>query len=228
MRALAGLLLLLAPCALAGAQAAAASAPAAASAAAPATQSPPAFARFLEGLRTLRAEFTQVAVDSSGKEVESGSGKLLLARPGRFRWEFQPADGDAQLVVADGRNLWFYDSGLQQATVKPEATSLGATPILLLSAAPAQLQAAFVLEALPEREGVAWVGVTPRDASADFASAELGLAGGELAGLVIRDKLGQVVRLTFARRGRNAPVAEADLRFSPPAGADVIGKPLKP
>ena len=189
---------------------------------------PNALDRYLTGLKGLHATFTQQAVDGGGKVVESGSGDLQVSRPGRFRWEYQPAEGGPQLLVADGRNLWFYDRELQQATVKPAAAGLGSTPIMLLSASPADLHAAFELRTLPLREGSEWVSVTPRDASADFASAELGFRAGQLAGLVIHDRLGQVVTLQFTRSERNAAVPEARLRFSPPPGVDLIGTPLKP
>jgi outer membrane lipoprotein-sorting protein len=40
---------------------------------------------------------------------------------------------------------------------------------------------------------------------------------------VLKDKLGQTVRLEFFSSERNPPVAEAEVSFSPPPGADVIG-----
>ena len=43
--------------------------------------------------------------------------------------------------------------------------------------------------------------------------------------MVLKDKLGQTVRLEFLKSERNAAVADSDVRFSPPAGADVIGTP---
>ena len=44
--------------------------------------------------------------------------------------------------------------------------------------------------------------------------------------MVLKDKLGQTVRLDFLTSARNPPVAEAEVRFTPPAGADVIGTPI--
>ena len=66
-----------------------------------------ALERFLAGLSSWRAPFTQEVIDSAGKSVERGSGTLLVGRPGRFRWEYTPQDGGAQLLIADGRNLRF-------------------------------------------------------------------------------------------------------------------------
>jgi outer membrane lipoprotein carrier protein len=187
---------------------------------------------YLDGLKSLETDFTQQVVDAKGTEVEAGSGKLLILRPGKFRWEYTPANaataGGAQLLVADGRNLWFYDRELMQVTVKPMTAALGATPVALLSGAAGDLRSTFTIEAEPAREGLAWVRVTPRSAESDFQQAELGFKGGELAAMVIADKLGQHATLHFVHSQRNARVAESQFDFKAPPGVDVIGTPQPP
>ena len=179
--------------------------------------------QFLNGLTSLRTHFSQVVVDGNGKALERGTGLLLVQRPGRFRWEYQPSDAGARLLVADGVNLWFYDRELQQATVKPAAAALTATPVVLLSGSAADVRAAFEVADGGTRGSLAWVQVTPRSETADFARAELGFRGGVLAKLVIHDRLGQTSTLEFSGSARNAGVEESELRFQPPPGVDLIG-----
>lgn len=182
--------------------------------------------RYLDGLHTLRAEFRQVVTDARGKSIGQGSGNLLVQRPGKFRWEYTPADAgiDAgQLLVADGRNLWFYERDLAQVTVRPVAEALSATPIVLLSGDAAALRAAFDITDAPRRDNLEWVAVLPRSATADFSRAELAFRGNTLVRMVINDKLGQTVTLQFARSKRNAALQPAELTFSAPPGVDVIG-----
>jgi len=181
--------------------------------------------KYLDGLSTLRAKFSQVVVDAAGKQLEKGEGSLLVRRPGRFRWEYTPGDAGAQLLVADGTNLWFYDRELQQATVKPAAAALTATPIMLLSGSAEDLRAAFTVVVAGEHGALEWVQVTPRSAAAEFASAELGFRGEKLVRLVIHDRLNQTDTLDFTDSVRGARVTEAELRFTPPAGVDLIGTP---
>jgi outer membrane lipoprotein carrier protein len=181
--------------------------------------------RYLDGLTTLRAKFSQVVVDAAGKQLETGQGSLLVRRPGRFRWEYTPSGAGAQLLVADGSNLWFYDRELQQATVKPAAAALTATPIMLLSGSSADLRAAFTVTSAGERGALNWVQVTPRSATAEFSSAELGFRGEKLLRLVIHDRLNQTDTLDFSDSVRGANVGDAELSFTPPAGVDVIGSP---
>lgn len=182
--------------------------------------------RYLAGLRTLRAEFTQTVTDARGKSLESGSGKLLVQRPGKFRWDYAARGAGAnegQLLVADGRSLWFLERDLAQVTVKPVDEALSATPMVLLSGSPEQLAAAFVIAAGARRDSLEWTVVTPRNSAADFSRAELGFRGGTLQRMVISDKLGQTVTLEFSRSTRNGPVKPDELVFVPPTGVDVIG-----
>jgi outer membrane lipoprotein carrier protein len=61
-----------------------------------ASASPTALDRYLDGLQTLRADFTQSVSDAQGKSSQAGAGTLLIARPNRFRWDYQPAGAGAE------------------------------------------------------------------------------------------------------------------------------------
>jgi outer membrane lipoprotein carrier protein len=184
---------------------------------------------YLTHLKTLRAEFTQTVTDNRGEQVQKAEGKLVIVRPGRFRWELTPqASGEggasAQLMVADGKNLWFYDRDLEQVSVKPASTALTATPAGLLSG-DGNVREWFAVKPDGRKDGFDWVLVVPREPDADFREARLAFGNAELKRMVLKDKLGQTVRLDFYSSERNAPVAEGEVKFSPPEGADVIGSP---
>jgi outer membrane lipoprotein carrier protein len=195
------------------------------SAAEPAQQT--ALDRFLAGLTTWKAGFTQTVVDGRGRKLGDGRGLLLISRPGRFRWELSPGNGPeaGQLLVADGRNLWFYDRDLDQVTVKPVTEALSQSPAMLLSGSD-DIRKAFDVRSEPRAQGLEWVAVTPRGAEGDFKVARLGFRGAELARMELQDRLGQRTTLEFLEAARNGPVAADELKFVPPAGADVIGTPL--
>jgi chaperone LolA len=180
---------------------------------------------YLADVKTLRTQFRQVVTDADGHVVQQANGSLLIKRPGRFRWELTPDGSDSpQLMVADGRNLRFYDRDLEQVSVKSAASALTATPASLLSG-DGKLTEFFDVSADGKREDLSWVRVVPRRGDADFREARLGFrgAGTELRRMVLRDKLGQTVTLDFATSERNANVSDAEVSFSPPSGADVIG-----
>ena len=213
-------------------------------AAAPATSPTPANAavtpldKYLDNLRTLRATFLQTLADPHGREIDRASGTLIVQRPGKFSWDIRPqpvsagaagssttaapAGGAGQLMVCDGMNLWFYDRDLQQVTVKPVDAALSATPAMLLSGA-VDVRKSFTLAPVGEREGLEWVLVEPAGAQADFRSALFGFEHGELRRLILEDKLDQTATIVFEKIERNGPVHPAEVSFTPPAGADVIG-----
>ena len=182
---------------------------------------------YLTHLKTLRAGFAQTVTDGKGRQVQKAQGTLIIVRPGRFRWELTPDGGAPQLMVADGKNLWFYDRDLEQVSVKPATAALTATPAGLLSGE-GNIRELFSVAPAGRKDGLDWVLVTPKESDADFREARLAFGTGqrqegELKRMVLKDKLGQTVRLDFFTSERNPPVAEAEVKFTPPAGADVIG-----
>ncbi len=192
------------------------------------TRVPTPLDRFLAHLHTLRVSFEQTLVGAHGAVLSHSSGSLIVERPGKFRWSIHPlhSRGGGQLMVADGRNLWFYDRTLKQVTVQPLTAALAATPAMLLSGT-VSVQAAFHERLAGRREGLRWVYVTPRHRSgADFRSALFGFQRGTLKKMILEDTLGQLATITFRHIRVNVPVPAAALRFTPPPGVDVIGHPL--
>jgi outer membrane lipoprotein carrier protein len=201
---------------------------------------------YLDNLKTLRASFQEVLVDSHGKETDRSTGTIIVVRPGKLRWEVRPqtgpeaasgagdaagADTGAQLLVVDGKNVWSYDRDLQQASVRPVDAALSATPAMLLSGT-VDVRKNFTVSPAGKRDGLEWVLVEPRGAQADFRRALFGFdtaakGGEELKKLILDDKLGQTATIVFQKVERNGPVSPDEVSFTPPAGVDVIGTPRK-
>ncbi|HXY76823.1 MAG TPA: outer membrane lipoprotein chaperone LolA [Steroidobacteraceae bacterium] len=184
---------------------------------------------YLENLKTLRTTFLQTLADSSGREIDRANGTLIVQRPGKFRWEIHPQTGASsagQLMVCDGRNLWFLDRDLKQVTVKPVDAALSATPAMLLSGT-ADVHKNFSIAPAGERMGLDWVLVEPEGVEADFRSALFGFDHGDLKRMILEDKLDQTATVIFEKIARNVPVSASEVSFTPPAGTDVIGTPVK-
>ena len=184
---------------------------------------------YLDDMKTLRATFLQTLADAHGREIDRSTGTLIVSRPGKFSWEIHPqgsSAGSGQLMVADGRNLWFLDRDLQQVTVKPADAALSATPAMLLSGT-VDVRKNFTITAAPKRDGLDWVLVEPHGSEADFRHALMGFDGKDLKRMILEDKLGQTATVMFDHVERNGKVATEEVSFTPPAGVDVIGTPKK-
>src|SRR5262245_16215005 len=53
----------------------------------------------------------ELVMASGGKTMKAG-GKVAFKKPGKKRWEIK--DGVSQVIVADGKTLWFYEPDEQQ------------------------------------------------------------------------------------------------------------------
>jgi outer membrane lipoprotein carrier protein len=187
--------------------------------------------KYLDNLKTLRTSFLQTLADAQGHEIDRATGTLIVARPGKFSWDIHPQTGDAnkgagQLMVSDGRNLWFFDRDLEQVTVKPVDAALSATPAMLLSGT-VDVRKNFNVTSAGQREGLDWVLVEPHGVDADFKDALFGFANGDLKRMILEDKLGQTATIMFDHIERNVAVSPQDTTFTPPKGADVIGTARK-
>jgi outer membrane lipoprotein carrier protein len=177
--------------------------------------------KYLGGLATWSADFTQTIDDGHGKVVRSAAGKLFLQKPGKFRWDYsQPSE---QLILADGKQIWFYDKDLQQANVRDMNASLANTPAVLLSGA-GSLGSQFDVTSLPPSDGLEWYQLIPKHTDTDFQLVRIGFRHGDLASMFLADKLNQVTQLTFSNPSRNAKFAPDLFTFVPPPGVDVIGR----
>jgi outer membrane lipoprotein carrier protein len=189
--------------------------------ASPATQ----VEKYLNGLASWTADFEQTIDDGHGNVLRSAAGRLYLQRPGKFRWDYsQPSE---QLVLADGKQIWFYDKDLAQANVRDMDTSLASTPASLLSGT-GSIGSQFDVTALPGSVGLQWFQLVPKHADTDFQLVRIGFnKNGELASMFLGDKLNQITQLTFSNSKRNEKFAPDLFSFVPPPGVDVIGHQVK-
>lgn len=176
--------------------------------------------RYFQDLQSLRADFVQRVYDERARIVQSSSGRMLMRRPGQFRWDYRtPAE---QIIVADGERLWAYDVDLAQVTVRKLDTALSATPLALLSGA-APIEDTFEVGSVQRRDGLDWYELTPKQAQPEFRLLRVAFKEQALVSLELEDRFGQRTRLDFQQLERNPPLDPALLKFTPPPGVDVVG-----
>jgi len=174
---------------------------------------------FVRDVKSGRAAFTQTVTSPDGKRTRTSSGRFEFARPDRFRFAY--AKPFEQLIVGDGREVWIYDPDLQQASVRPMAQALGATPAALLAGT--AIERDFDLAALPPRDGLEWVQARPkRSEGSGFDVLRVGFDGHRLAAIEIVDGFGQTAVLRFSEVEQGVALPAETFRFTPPAGVAVL------
>lgn len=174
---------------------------------------------FLEGLETLKAEFTQQVVGSPQSGVLVSEGTLYLQRPGRFRWEYRIPP---QLVVGDGRRVWLYDEELDQVSHQSQSRALKGTPAqLLVETSP--LERYFEISDLDRDGDLSWVRLRPLAQESEFTQILLGLADNQLQELEMMDQFGQTTYFRFRDIERNREIDPELFVFRAPPGIDVMG-----
>ncbi|WP_372013646.1 outer membrane lipoprotein chaperone LolA [Pseudoxanthomonas sp. 10H] len=180
-------------------------------------------ARFTTGLKGLEGQFNQQVFDANGRAKESSSGKVAVAAPRQFRWEY--VKPFAQLIVADGQKVWVYEPDLQQATVRPQGEEERNSPLVALFD-PARLDRQFdVSEEAAASDGLQWLTLTPKvDAEANFQMARLGFGPQGLARMQVLDLVGQKTEIRFDGWKRNPAFAAGTFKFAPGKDVDVVGQ----
>ncbi|HOV95303.1 MAG TPA: outer membrane lipoprotein chaperone LolA [Thermomonas sp.] len=175
---------------------------------------------FSKDLKGLDGQFNQQVYAPGGKLKERSSGRVAVAAPKQFRWEY--VKPYAQLIVADGTAVWVYDPDLSQVSKRAQGAEEANSPLALLLD-PVKLERSFVSKEQATQNGVEWLQITPRNADAAFKSARLGFAAGNLAQLEYMDALGQRTVIVFTAWKRNPAFAKGTFEFTPAKGVDVIG-----
>jgi outer membrane lipoprotein carrier protein len=176
--------------------------------------------RFFDEVETLEGRFAQEVIDERGEATQRGEGRVWLARPGRFRWEYEKPY--PQMILADGERLWIYDKELEQVTVKPQREALGAAPIALLDRR-SDLEAQFEIRSVERRGELEWITLEPVVKDTEFVRVRMGLDGAVIRRMELLDQFGQTTRIVFSDLQVNRPLDPEVFRFDPPEGVDVLG-----
>lgn len=175
---------------------------------------------YFASLETFEADFSQHVVDASGGNIQDSEGRVWIARPGRFRWDYESPF--RQQLIANGKQLWTYDEDLEQATVQPVDEALSSTPAMLLSGY-RPLGEVMQWRGIGKEGGLDWYQLTPKQNDTSVERIRIAFQSGELRVIEVVDGFGNNTRIRFTGIKRNQALDENRFVFTPPAGTDVIG-----
>ena len=174
---------------------------------------------FLKASKSLTADFKQVLINEAGDPYQTSYGIFYLQRPGKFRWDYlKPFQ---QQIVSTSGKVWFYDTDLEQVTVKKLDESVGSTPALLLSGN-ISLDDNFTMQDQGVDGDMQWIKLLPKNQESSFKYILIGLNKGSLGGMELSDNFGQLTRIYFSNVILNPSIKPTVFEFKAPKGADVF------
>lgn len=175
---------------------------------------------FFNEVQTYSAKFQQVVLDEGFNPIEESAGIVMIKRPGKFRWDYEPPS--EHRIISNGDKVWTYDVELEQVTVRSLKEAVGKTPAGLLAGG-TDVNEEFKVSDLGEVNGpLYWVRMEPKNEDVGFEDIRIGFEDGRLRVMELVDSLGQTTRITMTDGEENQPMQDKRFEFTPPEGVDVI------
>lgn len=176
---------------------------------------------FFNNTSAMRAQFSQVVTDTKGRKIQEVQGSMQLQRPNKFRWDY--AKPYEQQIISDGKQVFLYDTDLQQVTVRELSQALGSSPAALLAGGDA-VEKSFSIKNAVRKDGLTWVLALPKAKDSGFERVLLGFKDEKLRKMELYDSFNHITLITFDAVERNPVLQESTFLFTPPKGVDVVGE----
>jgi len=176
---------------------------------------------FFNNTNTMRAQFIQVVNDKQGRKEQEVEGTMQLQRPNKFRWDYKkPYE---QQIVSDGKQVFLFDTELQQVTIRELSKTLGSSPAAMLAGGE-DVEKSFTLKNATRKDGLTWVLALPKDKDSGFDRVLLGFKADKLRKMELYDSFNHITHITFNEVERNPVLQDSTFLFTPPKGVDVVGE----
>lgn len=176
--------------------------------------------RHYNQLHSLKAGFSETYAGMGIHRTESGT--LLLAKPGRMRWDYSSPQG--KIFLLDGKFAWFYSQGDAQVERIPakQLDDLRSPLRFLLGHAELEKEIDNLTLTVGPNGSYTLSG-RPRGEQNRVRGLELTVtADGVITAMEIEETDGALTRFTFTAEQPNAAVPSASFRYTPPQGIPVV------
>lgn len=174
----------------------------------------------LQQTKTVTASFTQTISDNAGQTLSSAKGKMLVLKPGYFRWQI--ASPAPELIVVKHGMLYYLQSDLQQLTVRHFNVNATQTPAaLLLNGNYAILSQQYKATEKSQYNDITFT-LTPKASNQLLAQIKVDFNNGVLQKLQLADHFNRVTTVVFSHFKTNVNISKRDFDFKLPKGTDII------
>lgn len=181
----------------------------------------------LASIQTFQADVRQLIVESSGGVLEESIIKFKLKRPDGFYWE--TLEPFPELIVTDGKTLWNYQPDLLQVTLENWESERSELAAQLLSGRMAEIEADYFITGGDIGNGTAWEFVLePVDPASLYERVTLYFRDRRLDAIHVDNGNGQRTFWEFFEHVLDAPLADEEFVFTPPADIEVLDNRVSP
>jgi len=176
-------------------------------------------------MKGLSADFQQLYTGKDGRTIRE-SGRLLLKRPGKARWEY--TSPEPKLFLSDGKNVYFYVFGERHAAKSSIRASVDPQIPFLFLLGKGNLRRDFsriemVADEAPVGAGNRLLRLFPKRAPEDFKQliVEVDPNSFEVRRLVIFERNGARMDFLLSNLQENHVAADSEFQFNPPQGVTI-------
>lgn len=149
-------------------------------------------------------------------------GKLTFKRPGKMLWRYEEPKG--QIVLADGKNLYFYQPEQNQVIKSPLSNAFRSDIPLSFLLGLGNLKKDFNVALKGSDENQFVLRLEPKGDLGGFSEVNVGVSRStsDILWVSVRDAASNVTTIRFSGMRKGVGVQESLFRFQVPDGADVV------
>jgi outer membrane lipoprotein carrier protein len=149
-------------------------------------------------------------------------GKLTFKRPGKMLWRYEEPKG--QIVLADGKNLYFYQPEQNQVIKSPLSNAFRSDIPLSFLLGLGNLKKDFSVALKGADENQYVLRLEPKGDLGGFSEVLLGVSRGtsDILWVSVRDAASNLTTIRFSAMRKGIGVQESLFRFQLPDGVDVV------
>jgi len=180
-------------------------------------------------ITSLQASFTQETSNRLSSRTRTGSGTVILVKPGLMRWDYQTPD--EQVFVCDGERLLMYFAKEKQVVTSSAKQYLESDVMYSFFAGTADIVRDFDVQEVadPEQDiddSSYQIKLIPRETHPQIEEITVWVDRSSylLRRLKVVDTFGSVTDLVFSNIIENGTIDKSRFSFSPPEGTEIINQ----
>jgi outer membrane lipoprotein carrier protein len=168
------------------------------------------------------ADFRQETEVKTLNRKLKASGKLYFKRPGKMLWRYEEPKG--QLVLADGKNLYFYQPEQNQVIKSPLKNAFRSDIPLSFLLGLGNLKKDFTATLKGTEENQYVLRLEPKGELGGFSEVfvAVGRSTSDIDWVSVRDAAANVTTIRFSGMRKGVGVQESLFRFQVPDGVDIV------